>query len=177
MDILKLAIDWAKSEVFSSPFFVLFGLIFIIASIGFWQLGKTDIAKAYIIPTLMAGMLLMIIGLGLLFNNITRISAFETAYNSDPSAFIKSEIKRGERTLNEYQTIVFKAIPLIIAVCALILMFSDTPNWRASAITMIAMLAVIFLIDGTAHARIEAYYEQLALVKNEMEVKGSQRKP
>ena len=45
MEILKLAIEWAKAEVFSSRFFIAFGVLFISASIGFWQLGKTELAK------------------------------------------------------------------------------------------------------------------------------------
>lgn len=73
MDILKAATDWAKAELFSTPFFMLFGLAFLVASLGFWQLGKTDIARAYIIPTLVAGSLLLIIGVGLFFTNKSRI--------------------------------------------------------------------------------------------------------
>jgi len=34
-------------------------------------------------------------------------------------------------------------------------------------ITAIAMLIVILLIDGTAHARIEAYNKQLVLVEKQ----------
>jgi hypothetical protein len=161
MDILKTATDWAKDELFSTPFFILFGVLFVIASIGFWQLGKTEMARAYIIPTLVAGVLLMIIGLGLFFTNKSRITQFETAYNTNASAFVEAEIIRAEATLKEYQNIVFKAIPLIIAVCSLIILFIDKPIWRASMITTIAMLVVILLIDGTAHARIDAYHKEL----------------
>jgi len=168
MDILKTATDWAKAEVFSTQFFILFGVLFVIASIGFWQLGKTDMAKAYIIPTLVAGVLLLIIGLGLFFTNKSRITQFETAYNSDPSAFVESELTRAEATLKEYRTIVFKAIPLIIVVCALVIVFIDKPVWRASMITTIAMLVVILLIDGTAKARIDNYNNQLLLVEKEL---------
>ncbi|MEL7222698.1 MAG: SDR family NAD(P)-dependent oxidoreductase [Bacteroidota bacterium] len=46
---------------------------------------------------------------------------------------------------------------IIIAACAIGLLFFSTPSWRASLITAIAMLVVILLIDGTAHARIDAY--------------------
>ncbi|MEQ8361051.1 MAG: hypothetical protein RH860_16280 [Cytophagales bacterium] len=166
MDILKSATEWAKAEVFSSSFFILFGIVFVMASIGFWQLGKTDIAKAYIIPTLVAGVLLLIIGLGLFYTNKSRISQFEMAYKKNASTFVESELVRAERTLNEYKTIVFTAIPLIITACALVLLFIKTPVWRASMITTIAMLVVILLIDGTAHARIEAYNKQLESVKN-----------
>ena len=166
MDILKTATDWAKAEVFSTQFFILFGVLFVLASIGFWQLGKTDMAKAYIIPTLVAGALLLIIGLGLFFTNKARVTQFETAYNSDKLAFVESELVRAEATLKEYQTVVFKAIPLIIAVCALVIVFVDKPVWRASMITTIAMLVVILLIDGTAHARIDDYNQQLMSVES-----------
>jgi len=111
MNILKTATDWAKAELFSTPFFILFGILFVLASVGFWQLGKTDMAKAYIIPTLVAGILLMTIGLGLFFTNKSRITQFETAYNSNAFAFVESELTRAEATLKEYQTIVFKVIP------------------------------------------------------------------
>ncbi|MDA9773722.1 hypothetical protein N9B82_02085 [Saprospiraceae bacterium] len=166
MEILKVATEWAKAEVFSTRFFILFALLFIIASIGFWQLGKTDIARAYIIPTLIAGVLLLTIGLGLFYTNKGRISEFETAFNTDPSAFIESEIARTESTLKEYKTVVFKAIPIIIIIAALLIIFINTPTWRAISITTIALMIVILLIDGMAHARIETYSKLLEFMNN-----------
>lgn len=165
MEILKAATEWARAEVFSTRFFIFFAMVFLLASIGFWQLGKTDMARAYIIPMLVGGVLLMTIGLGLFYTNKARIIQFERAYNSDAQAFVASEIARAESTIKEYKTIVFTAIPLIIAVCALVIVFVDIPAWRASMITTIAMMVVILLIDGTARARIEAYYEQLQEVE------------
>lgn len=165
MDILKTATDWVKAELFSTPFFILFGVIFMIASLGFWQLGKTDIARAYIIPTLVAGAVLTIIGLGLFFTNKSRLTQFEKAYETNASVFVASEVERAERTLKEYKTVVFTAIPIIIAVCALVLLVVNTPNWRASMITTIATLVVILLIDGTAYSRIEAYHQQLKAIE------------
>ncbi|MBT8181908.1 MAG: hypothetical protein KJO53_10000 [Eudoraea sp.] len=171
MEILKLATEWAKAEVFSTRFFIFFAILFLIASIGFWQLGKSDIARAYIIPTLVAGVLLLTIGLGLFFTNKSRITEFETAYNSDVTAFVESEIVRAERTLKEYKTIVFKAIPIIIIVAALVIILINTPTLRAISITTIAMLIAILLIDGTAHARIEAYHKELKSVDIGNEIK------
>ena len=161
MDIVKTATDWAKAEVFSSIFFILFGVMFVSAGIGFWQLGKTDMAKAYIFPTLVAGVLLLTIGIGLFFTNKTRVNEFTTACNKNTPAFIESEIVRADKTLNEYKTIVFRLIPLIIVAAALLIIFINTPVWRAVSITTIAMMTVILLIDGTAHARIEVYKKQL----------------
>jgi len=170
MELLKLATDWAKSEVFSTRFFILFAILFLIASIGFWQLGKTDLAKAYIIPTLVAGLLLMTIGLGLFYTNKSRITQFEKAFTADASSFFQSEIERSESTLKEY-TVVFKVIPILIIVAALLILFINTPTWRAISITTIAMMIVILLIDGTAHLRIENYHNDLKLLNIKNEIK------
>ena len=170
MDILKAATDWAKAELFSTPFFMLFGMAFLVASIGFWQLGKTEMARAYMIPTLVAGCLLLIIGLGLFFTNRSRITQFEKAYHTDAAAFVDAEMERAQATLKEYDTIVFTAIPIIIMACALVLLLVSSPIWRASMITTIAMLVVILLVDGTAHARIDGYNKQLQLAAKEMNI-------
>ena len=163
MELLKLATDWAKSEVFSTRFFILFALAFIAASIVFWQLGKTDLAKAYVTPTLVAGTLLLIIGIGLQYTNVQRVKQFEQDYNTDATAFYQSEMERTECTLKEYG-VVFKVIPILIIIAALLILFIHTPTWRAISITSIAMLTVILLVDGTAHSRIEVYQKELKSV-------------
>jgi hypothetical protein len=164
MELLKLAIDWAKTEIFSSTFFVVFGILFLLASLGFWQFDKTDLAKAYIIPSLVAAVLLLIIGSGLIYSNLSRVNSFPKDYKQDAVSFAESEIDRTEKTLKGYKN-VFIIIPLIIAICALLMIFFDSAVWRASLITTIAMMSVILLIDGNAGSRIEAYPEQLLLIK------------
>ncbi|KAB2807707.1 hypothetical protein [Phaeocystidibacter luteus] len=161
MDILKVATDWAKDELVSTSFFVLVGLAFVLMSIGFWQFGKTDLARAYIIPMLVAGSFLMTVGIGLFYTNKTRIAQFEMAYADSSPSFISAEIERTESTLKEYKTIVFRAIPIIIIASGIVLYFFNAPLIRASMITTIAMLSVILLIDGLAHARIDAYHKHL----------------
>ncbi|WP_417592162.1 hypothetical protein [Owenweeksia hongkongensis] len=169
MDILKAATDWAKAELVSTPFFALAGLVFLAISLGFWQVGKTDLAKAYIIPTLVAGSLLVIIGLGLFFTNKSRITQFETAYQENALTFVNAELERAEATLKEYKNVVFTGIPIIIVICAAVLFLANAPVWRASMITTIAMLAVILFIDGLAHARIAEYNQQLVQAKQELD--------
>lgn len=167
MDILKTSIEWAKTEAFSSIFFIVFGVLFVLATIGFWQLGKTDVAKAFIVPTLVAGVLLLVIGFGLYFSNQSMLTSFPTAYNSDASAFVQSEITRTENIMKEYQTVVFKIIPLIIVVAALLIIFVDKSIWRAISITTIAMMVVLLLVDINANARLEAYHQELVSVQNQ----------
>lgn len=161
MEILKIAIEWAKAEVFSARFFIFFAILFLTASIGFWQLSKTEMAKAYTIPTLVAGLLILAVGVGILFANKSRITSFSEAYHTNPTEFVKSEITRTEKSLGEFRTIVFKIIPFIIIAAALLIVFIDKPMWRATAITTIAMMLVILLVDSNANARIEAYNKQL----------------
>ena len=82
--------------------------------------------------------------IGIFFTNKSRVSSFASDYNKDAAAFVKSEITRTENTTKEYQTIVFKIIPLIIVVAALLIIFIDKPIWRAISITTIAMMAGLF---------------------------------
>ncbi len=172
MDILKIAVDWAKAEIFSSMFFIAFGIIFLFACICLWQLGKTDLAKAYIIPTLIAGIVLMTIGTGLVISNKWRIAHFPLPYNDNASAFLQSEMSRVEQTLKEYKVQVFTAIPLIIIVLAILIICTHTATWRAASITAIAVLIVILLVDGMAHSRLMSYKEKL--LQQEKEWGGSE---
>lgn len=163
MEILKAATEWAKDEVFSSKFFILFGILFVIGTVGFWQLGKTEVARAFLYPTLVSGAFLLTVGFGLFFTNMSRLSNFEANYKKNPSAFVSSEIARTEKTMQEYQNVVFKAIPILIVVAALLIVFISTPIWRAISITTIAMLVCILLVDSNAHSRIKAYHKQLMM--------------
>ena len=163
MDILKTATDWAKAEVFSSKFFILFGVAFVLAAIGFWKLGKTEMAKAYLYPTLVAGILLLAVGLGIFYANKTRVTSFAKAYNENATEFVKSEITRTEKSMAEYKTIVFKVIPFIIVAAALLIVFIDKPVFRAIGITTIAMMVVILLVDSNADARIKEYHSKLMI--------------
>ncbi|MEM9339649.1 MAG: hypothetical protein AAGA66_13020 [Bacteroidota bacterium] len=164
MEILKTSIQWAKDEVFSSAFFLLFGVAFVLATIGFWQLGKTEVAKAFIYPMLVAGIFLLIAGFGLISSNKSRLSNFEADYKADPSTFVKTEIACVEKTIGEYQNIALKVIPVIIAVAALLILFVDKPIWRAISITTIALMLCMVWVDSIAKARLEAYHQKLVSV-------------
>ncbi|MBB3710749.1 hypothetical protein FHS00_000302 [Limimaricola variabilis] len=165
MDIVKTATDWTRAEMLSSAFFILFRLSFLMASLGFWQMGKTDMARAYVVPMLVVGTLILIIGLGLFFPSQARLTIFPAAYVTDAAGFVADEIARADRVLNEYRIAAFRVIPLIIAACALAIPFFEAPIWQASLITTIAMMAVILVVDTNASARLEAYRGQLALAE------------
>lgn len=167
-EIVNTYLDWAKGEIFSSKFFVLFGAVFVVASIGFWQLGKTDVARAFIWPTLIAGILLLTVGIGLIVAYNWKIDGFPKAYSTNALSAVQAEITYTEKTLAEYSTVVFRAIPIIIAIAALLIVFVNKPIWRAISISTIAMLVIILLIDGTASARTKAIHKQLLAVEKQL---------
>src|SRR5580765_5011789 len=94
MDILKLSTDWAKAEVFSAKISLLLSLVFFLAALGFWQLGKTAMAKGFVWPLLVAGVVFVTVSAGLYFANKPRITQFQTAYHTDPKAFVQMETMR-----------------------------------------------------------------------------------
>lgn len=163
MDILKISMEWAKDEILSSKFFILFGLLFLFGALGFWQMGKTELAKAFINPLLVCGTLLLIIGVGLLYSNTTRIQSFQKDYQTSSEKFVLAEIARADKTMAEFELVVFKVIPLIIVVCCFGIIFLHQPFWRAICIITMAMMVVILLVDTHSYMRIKEYKEKLVL--------------
>lgn len=164
MDIIKFATDWAKAEVFSARFFIFFALLLLAGSAGFWQLGKTEVARSFIVPALVTGILLLAVGVGIFYANKSRIASFQEAYEKDAAAFVQSEIQRTDKSLGEYRTIVFKVIPMIIVVAALLIVFFQNPTVRAASILTIGMMVVILLVDSNANARLQEYRAELEKV-------------
>jgi hypothetical protein len=164
MDILKLSIDWAKAEVFSAKIVLLLSLIFFLATFGFWQLSKTAMAKAFVWPMLVAGLLIATISAGLYFANKPRITQFETAYNINAKAFIQTETERTAKSQHDL-ALVFKVLPLIIIAAALLIMFVNTPLWRAIGITTIVLMTTLMLIDSNTGARNTIYHQELLAEK------------
>jgi len=119
------------------------------------------------LPMLVVGILTLTIGLGLFFTNKSRVSSFVKDYNKDASAFVQSKIIRTGKTIKDFQTTVYKVIPIIIIVAALLFIFIDKPLWRAISISTIAMMIVIMMIDTNSYTRYVEYHEQLVLVEKQ----------
>ena len=164
MDILKLSTDWAKAEVFSAKVSLLLSLLLFLAVLGFWQFGKTAMAKAFVWPMLIAGVLIAAVAAGLYFANKPRIVQFEIAYNTNAKAFVQTETARTAKSQNDL-ALVFKVLPLIIIATALLIIFVNAPLWRAIAITTIALMTILMFIDSNTGARNTAYHQTLLAEK------------
>jgi ABC-2 type transport system permease protein len=163
-DILKLSIDWAKAEVFSAKISLLLSILLFLAALGFWQLGKTAMAKSFVWPLFVAGVLILAVSAGLYFSNKPRITQFETAYNMNSKAFVQTETERTAKSQHDLG-LVFKVLPLIIIAAALLIVFVNTPLWRAIGITTIALMTTLMFIDSNTGARNTAYHQQLIAEK------------
>ena len=161
MDILRTSTDWAEAELWSNGFFPLFGVMFVAASFLFWSKGETDMAKAFVLPMLVAGTLMLILGVGLFYGTWKSLAGFATAIADDPAGFVVSEIERVDRTMAQYGTAVFKVMPVMIVAAALLIVFVPSPGGRAAFVTSIVFLGLIMLIDSNANARLEAYKTSL----------------
>jgi len=164
MEIIKLSTDWAKAEVFSAKMVGLLSLVVFLVALGFWQLGKTPMAKSFVWPLFVAGLLLVAVSAGLYFANEPRIAQFETAYKKDTASFIQSEITRTAKSKHDV-ALVFKVLPAIIVAAALLIMFSQTPLWRAIGVTTILLMTLLMLIDSNTDARNTAYHQELLTTK------------
>ena len=52
-------------------------------------------------------------------------------------------------------------------ICAALVLFLKSPVWQASVIVVVAMMAVIMLVDTNASVRLENYRDQLLLAETQ----------
>lgn len=166
MEILKSATNWAQAEAITSAFFVAFGVLFIIAGIGFWKLGKTKMARAYIFPSLIAGILLLLLGGALFDMYYSSIDGLTNKYNADPGAFVESEIARTNGAIIQYKSDLYNVFPIVIVIASILIIFIKRNIWRAIFITLIAISAIILLVDSHAISLLEAYNANLKTLLN-----------
>jgi hypothetical protein len=164
MNILKVAMDWAKAEVFSAKISLLLSLLFFVAALGFWQSGKTAMAKAFVWPMLVAGIFIVAVSAGLYFANKPRATQFEKDYYTNAKAFVQTETVRTAKSQNDL-ALVFKVLPIIIIAAALLIAIVNAPLWRAIGITTIALMTVLMFIDSNTGARNTVYHQHLLTEK------------
>lgn len=160
MDIIKLSTDWARAEVFSAKIVWLFSVVELLAAIGFWYWGRTTMAKAFFWPLLAMALFLISVGAGLYIANHPRIAQFENDYHHEPKAFLEAEI---QRTSNSQRglALVFRILPAIIIVAAIVIMLAPAPIWRAITVSLILTAAFLMVVDSNTEARNDAYHSQL----------------
>ena len=164
MDIIKTSTDWARAELFSAKIIWLFSVIIILAAAAFGYWGRTQTAKAFVIPLIVAGIFLISVGIGLYWANKPRIEQFEEEFSTNPKEFVLKEIQRTTKSQKEL-ALVFKILPAIIIVAALFLIFFPAPYCRTICISVILTAAFLMVVDSNTDARNSAYRLQLLNTK------------
>lgn len=166
MELLKLSTDWAKAEVLSAKVVFLFSIIVLMAAFGFWFLGKTAMARAFIWPMLISGVFLIAVSAGLYRANKPRIEQFEQAFRKNSQEFVHQELLRTAQSQKELTTI-FKVLPILLIVAGIIILFFSSPVWRAVAISLGLLATFLMAVDSNTATRNSMYHEQLKNFRNE----------
>lgn len=161
MEIVKAATTWAKAEIISAIFFILFGLIYILISFYFKQMGSNTLGNALFTPLLIAGALLVLAGIGFYVSNKSKLNNFEKDYRSNPASVVQAELERTESTIKTYQNVALKVFPAIMLIAAVIAFFVASPLLRAICIAVFAFLFVLVLLDSQALKRMKVYQNHL----------------
>lgn len=164
MDVIKLSTDWAKAEILSARLMLLFSLLVFLLAVGFWQVGKTGMAKAFIIPLFVMGILIFSVGVGLYLANKPRVKQFPIDCLKNREAFINMELARTAKSQQDF-SLVFKVLPAIIIVAALLIIFIPANTWRASSVGIILLMGFLMLVDAQTEARNSAYHQALINVR------------
>jgi len=168
MEVVKAADKWAKGEIASAIAFILYGLSFLLVGLGFCLYGEAALHKALSLPMALAGGLLLGAGLSFYLSNKARLKNFESEYRANPSAVIKAELERTEKTIGTYKNVALKVFPAFVLVAILLLVFVSKPLVKAISIGVIAFFAVLILQDSQALRRMKTYHQQLELIEREL---------
>ncbi len=161
MEIISAANHWAKGEITSSIFFMLFGVTYLLIAFYFKQMGTAALHKSLFIPMLVAGGLLLMAGISFYFSNKSKLANFEKDFTANPTAMIQAEIASTNKTIKTYQNVALKVFPAIILVTALIAIFVSNTSIRAICIGVVAFLFVLVLLDSQALKRMNTYNQHL----------------
>ena len=152
--------DWIKGELFEGKLIIVFGLVTCICAILFSKMGTTPNAKAMLFPLLIAGILFIAIGGGMLYSNPKRLVEFRKTYQENPAAFVQSEKDRVEVFTKWYP--ITRYIFAGLGVLGIVLfLFWDKPIGRAIGIALLLMTIATYVVDHFSEERAATYYQHI----------------
>lgn len=165
MEMINYSVEWARGEVFSAKVIALISVFVLLAAAGFYFWGKTTMARGYWLPLAVSGVFLVVVAGGLFFANQPRIERFQQEYRENPEAFRKAELERTAQSEHDLNLIVYRALPAIVILCGVAVMFVTGPNLRAWLIVLMMLGAFLMAVDSNTRARNADYHERLLQVK------------
>lgn len=160
MEIIQHTTHWIKGELFEGKLVLLFGTVTLLSAILFYKFGTTPNAKAMLFPLLVAGLMFIGIGGGMLYSNPKRLAEFPKVYQENPKAFVKAEKERVEAFVKWYPTT--RYVFAVLGVLGIVLfLFWDKPIGRAIGIALLLMTVATFVVDHFSEERATIYYKHL----------------
>ncbi|MBT8256272.1 MAG: hypothetical protein KJO23_07010 [Bacteroidia bacterium] len=160
MEFIQHTIEWCRGEIFEGKLSILFGIVILLASLGYWKFGSTDAAKAMFVPLLMVALLSIAIGAYLIQANSKRITHYTEQFEQTPAEFILSEQERTAAFIKWYPYTQYILFGLgILAMLCLIL--SNKPLLRAIGIALLLLVLYMFTLDHFSEERAYKYRREI----------------
>lgn len=160
MNIIEHSIAWAKGEQFEGMCIAVGGILSIVLAILLWKFGTTINAKSLVIPTLVFGLLLTLMGGFMIYSNGQRQHDFQQSYEKNSIEFTQQEKMRVEDFQFMYPTSL--AISVVCFLTTLIaFVWSNNPNFQAIGIVLSVFGLSLIIIDFFSKERAAIYYEQI----------------
>ncbi len=158
MTILEHSIAWAKGEQFEGMCIAIGGVITMVVAFLFWKYGTTPNAKALVVPSLVLGVLFVLMGIAMINSNGKRPAEFQQAYESDHAQFLLDEKKRVEEFQILYPiSLGVSATFFLITLIAFV--WSKNPTFHAIGIALAVFGIALIVIDYFSKERAAIYYE------------------
>ena len=160
--MLQNTIDWYGGEILEAKFFIAFGVFLLCSTVLLYIYGNPSSAKALIIPLIVIGILIALLGFGGVYSNSHKIVEVEQSFKQNQKEFVEAEISRVEG-LNYYRPLSI-AISLLCFLFAIgILYFVKNIQWQAIAIALILFGSAFTTVNYFANERTITYYNKLIL--------------
>ena len=160
MEFIEHTIAWCRGEIFEGRMLALFGAVVATVALAFWRFGNTPSARAMFIPLLLVGVLTLLGGLTMSFNNQARINTYQAAYADDPAAFVQAERKRTEAFIWWYPYTMYSFSAVILLGCAIFL-WMPTPLGRAIGLAAVTLGVAVLFLDHFSEERAAGYHAQI----------------
>jgi len=160
MKLIEYSIAWAKGEQFEGMCIAIGGVAVLLISSLLWKYGTTVNAKALVVPSLILGLLFILMGSYMVYSNGQRQAAFQQAYKTDSEQFLSAEKKRVEDFQFMYPTsLAISALCFLVTIIAFV--WSKNPNFHAISIMLSIFGLSLIIIDYFSKERAAIYYEQI----------------
>ena len=111
-------IQWAKGDVFEGICIGIAGFLVVILASLLWKYGSTENARVLVVPTLILGILFVLMGGFMLYSNSHRQLGFQQSYEANANQFLLDEKKRVEAFQVLYPTSLAVSFACFVATIA-----------------------------------------------------------